>query len=76
MCPLLLDHSKWPFYADEVIIECRQKFWCLIEIDGHYYALNSSARGRYNLTAVHDAGMAILGKSIGPFIDIALNLTE
>jgi len=68
--------GDWPFYAEEVTIECRQKHWCVIEIDGHDYALNGASQGRFNLTSVHDAGMAIMGKSIGDFIDMALKLAE
>lgn len=26
--------GDWPFYADEVIIECRSKHWCIVTIDG------------------------------------------
>ena len=67
-------NGDWPFYVDEVIIECRQKHWCIITIDGYDYALNGSAKGRYKLENPHDAGMAILGKSIGDFIQMALEL--
>ena len=68
--------GDWPFYADKVIIECRQKYWCVVTIDNYDYALNGAAKGRYNLEDVHEAGMAILGKSVGPFIDMALKLGE
>jgi hypothetical protein len=66
--------GDWPFYAEEVIVECRQKHWCVVTIDGFDYALNGSAKGRYKLENPHDAGMAVLGKSISDFIKIALNL--
>ncbi len=66
--------GDWPFYVDEVIIECRQKHWCIVTIDGYDYALNGAAKGRYKLESPHDAGMAILGKSIGDFITMALEL--
>ena len=46
----------------------------MVEIEGYDYALNGAAQGRFNLTSVHDAGMAIIGKSIGGFIDMALKL--
>jgi len=68
--------GEWPFYADEVIIECRQKHWCVVTIDNYDYALNGAAKGRYKFEDVHEAGMAILGKSVGPFIDMALKLGE
>jgi hypothetical protein len=68
--------GDWPFYHDEVTIECREKHWCVVTIEDKDYALNGSAQGRYKLENVHDAGMAILGKSIGPFIQMALQLGE
>ncbi len=66
----------WPFYADEVIIECRDKHWCIVTINDHDYALNGSAQGRFRLPNVTQAGMAILGKSTQQFIDIALSLSN
>ncbi len=68
--------EEWPFYSEEVIIECRQKHWCVVTIDKYDYALNGAAKGRYKIEDVHEAGMAILGKSVEPFIDIALKLGE
>lgn len=69
-------NGEWPFYADTVTIECRQKHWCVVTIDNYDYALNGAAKGRYKIEDVHEAGMAILGKSVGPFIDMALKLGE
>jgi len=66
--------GDWPFYHDEVIIECRHKNWCVVTIDNRDYALNGSAKGHYKLEFPHEAGMAILGKSIHPFIEMALEL--
>ncbi len=66
--------GEWPFYAESVIVERRHKHWCIITIDGHDYALNGAAQGKYKLENPHDAGMAIVGKSIGDFIKIALEL--
>ena len=68
--------GEWPFYHDSITVECRNKHWCVAIIDGKTYALNGSAKGRFKLDDVHDAGMAILGKSTGPFIDICLKLGE
>jgi len=68
--------GDWPFYHDEVIIECRKKYCCVVTIDNKDYALNGCAKSRYNLASPHDAGMAILGKSLSPFIDMALKLGE
>lgn len=66
--------GDWPFYHERVIIECRENFWCIVTVEGYDYALNGSAKGRYKLEDPFEAGMAILGKSIGPFIDMALQL--
>lgn len=66
--------SEWPFYSNEVIVECRYGHWCVVTIDGVDYALNGSAQGRYKLEHVHDAGMAILGVYIKPFIDMCFEL--
>ena len=61
---------------EEVIIECRQKHWCILTIDGFDYALNGSAQGRYKLENPHEAGMAILGKSYSDFRDMAFKLND
>ncbi|OEY71908.1 hypothetical protein [Salegentibacter salarius] len=66
--------GDWPFLADEVIIECREKHWCIVTIDGFDYALNATASGRYQLEFPQEAGMAIRGKNISDFINIARNL--
>jgi len=67
-------NGDWPFYVDEIIIECRQKYWCVVTIDGYDYALNGAAKERYKLENPHEAGMAVLGKSIGDFIKMTLEL--
>lgn len=66
--------GDWPFYNDKVIVECRHKHWCIITIDGFDYSLNGSAKGRYKLDNPHEAGMAIIGKSLSEFIKIAREL--
>ncbi|SFJ76897.1 hypothetical protein [Myroides guanonis] len=66
--------GEWPFYCEEVVIECRYSHWCIISIEGYDYALNGSAKGRYKLENPHDAGMAILGESLSKFISMTLNL--
>ncbi len=68
--------GEWPFYHEEVIIECREKHWCVITIDNKDYALNGSAHGRYKLEFPREAGMSIPGISINPFIDMALKLKK
>ena len=30
--------GEWPFYADEVTIECRHKYWCVVTINNYDYA--------------------------------------
>ena len=67
-------NGEWPFYADEVVVECRHRHWCIVSINGFDYALNGSAKGRYKLENPHDAGMAIIGKSLSKFIEIAREL--
>lgn len=66
--------EEWPFRADEVLLECRDAIFCIVNIDGYDFALNGSASSRFNYHFPHDAGMAIIGKSVGPFIDMALEL--
>lgn len=68
--------SDWSFYAEVVIIECRQNHWCIVTIDGFDYVLNGSAKGRYKLENPQNTGMEILGKSISDFIKMALELNE
>ncbi len=66
--------GNWPFYAEEVIVECRDKHWCVVTINGSDYGLNGSAQARYKLDSPHTAGMAILGKSLSNFLKIAQEL--
>lgn len=68
--------SEWPFRSDDVIVECREKFFCVVNIDGYDFSLNGAARSRFNYPYPLEAGLAISGKSIGPFIDIALKLAK
>lgn len=67
--------GEWPFYVDEVVVECRYKNWCVITIKGCDYALNGIAKSRYKLENPHEAGMAIIGKSFTDFIQIARSLS-
>lgn len=64
----------WPFRADEVTIECRDSMIFVINIGGFDFALNGIAAGHLKLPFPHEAGEAILGKSVGPFIDLAREL--
>lgn len=65
---------EWPFFHDEVTVECRYKNWCVITIKGYDYGLNGAAKSRYKLDSPLEAGMAILGKNVDKFIEIARNL--
>lgn len=68
--------GEWPFRFDEVVVECRQGLFCVININGYDFALNGAAKSRFGYPCPHDAGVAILGKSVGPFIDIAFSLSS
>jgi hypothetical protein len=66
--------GEWPFRAEAVIVECRGKLCAIVNVEGYAFALNGLAAGHFNLPGPHPAGVAILGRSIGPFIDMALSL--
>lgn len=66
--------GEWPFYADEVIIECRYKYWSIVTIDGYDYALNGSASGKYKLQSPNEAGMSIIGKPVTDFIKLSQDI--
>jgi hypothetical protein len=66
--------EDWPFRADRVILECIDSTFAIVNINGYAYALTGAATSRFNIPSAHDAGMAILGKSIGPFITMASEL--
>ena len=68
--------DKWPFRSDEVVIECRENLFCVVNIAGYDFALNGSAKSRFGYPDPHDAGLAILGRSVGPFIDLAFSLAS
>jgi len=68
--------GEWPFRFDEVLIECRDDLFCVINIAGHDFALNGATKSRFEYPDPHDAGVAILGKSMGPFIDMAFSLCK
>jgi hypothetical protein len=66
--------DKWPFRADEVVVECRDNMFCVVNVKGYDFALNGSAKTRFGYPDPHDSGVAILGRSVGPFIDLAFSL--
>ena len=67
--------GEWPFRNDSVTLECRDGMFCIVNIGGFDFALNGAARSQFGLPFAHDAGVAVLGKSVGPFIDIAFKLS-
>ena len=67
--------GNWPFRADCVVVERRGKIFYIVNIEGFAFSLNGAARSRFNLPDPHDAGVAVLGKSVSPFIDMASALT-
>lgn len=68
--------GEWPFRRDRVTVECREGLFCVINIGGYDFALNGAARGGLRLPDPHEAGVAILGKSVGPFINMAFSLSS
>ena len=66
--------GDWPFYTDEIIIECRDNHWCIVTIEGYDYALNGSAKSKYKIDDPHEGGVSIPGKTFTEFIAIAKNI--
>ena len=66
--------EEWPFRDDRATVECRDGLFCIVNIGGYAFALNGAARSKFGLPFPHDAGVAVLGKSVGPFITMALGL--
>lgn len=64
----------WPFYVEEIIVECRYGHWCIVSVEGYDYALNGSAKGRYKLDNPFDGGVIIPGTTFTEFIKIAFEL--
>ena len=67
--------GEWPFRDDRVTVECCDGLFYIVNIGGYDFALNGAARSRFGLPFAHDAGVAVLGKSVGPFIDMAHGLS-
>lgn len=70
--------GEWPFYADKIILvqTSKKMISCVIKnkTGMHEYALNGIAESALNLKLVHDAGKAIVGKSIAEFIYMGMKL--
>lgn len=70
------EFNEWPFYVEEVEIECRENHWLVVTIDDYDYALNGAAASRYKLPDVHSYGVAKKGLSIQDIIDEARKLCD
>ena len=66
--------EMWPFRTDRVIVECQNNMFCIVHITGYAFGLNGAARSHLKIPCPHDAGVAVLGRSVGPFIDMAFAL--
>jgi hypothetical protein len=66
--------GEWPFRTDRVVVELQEGLFAIANIEGYAFALNGAAASRFKLPFPHDAGVAVLGKSVGPIVDIALSL--
>ena len=66
--------GDWPFRSDETLLQRRGDLFYIAYIGGYEFALNGAASSRFDIPSPHDAGVAILGKSIGPFIDLCRGL--
>ncbi len=67
--------GEWPFREDRVTVECRDRVFYVVNIGGYDFALNGAAQSRLGLPFAHAAGMAVLGKSVRPFIEMAQGLS-
>ena len=67
--------DEWPFRNDRVTVECRDGLFYIVNIGGYDFALNGMARSRFGLPSAYEAGVAVLGKSVGPFIEMAHGLS-
>ena len=65
-CPV-----DWPFRADRVIVERRDKIFYIANVEGFAFALNGAAMSRFHVPNPHRAGVAMMGRSVSPFVDIA-----
>ena len=66
--------GDWPFRTERVIVEFREKLFCILNTEGYDFALNGAAATRFRLPPLHESEIAILGKSVGPFIEAARSL--
>lgn len=68
--------EEWPFRTDRVIVECRNDLYCIVHINGYAFSLNGITQSHLEVPCPHEAGVAVLGKSVGPFRDMAFELCK
>ena len=68
--------DDWPFRVDRVIVQRQEEHFFIVNIGGFDFGLNGAAQKRFGLLDPHDAGMAVLGRSLGPFITMAGELSK
>ena len=68
--------GEWPFRRNCVTVECRDRLFYVINIGGYDFALNGAAQSKFRLPSAHEAGVAVLGKSVVPFIEMAAGLAS
>ena len=68
--------DEWPFYTDKVSVINLGCDALAIEISGLLYGLNGLGLSRYNLPDPYKMGVAKMGKSIVPFMDIGFDLKK
>jgi len=67
--------KEWPFTSDKVYIKQTEKIFVTCLIDGKEYALNGTAHDKYKgIKFPHECGKAVIGKTVGDFINIGLRL--
>ncbi len=61
--------GEWPFRVNRVILEKQDATFCVAYLNGYAFALNGAAKSRLGLPFPHDAGLAVLGRSVGEFTE-------
>ncbi len=66
--------TKWPLRVNEAVVECQREIAYVLNVGGFDFALNGLARSWLNLPYPHRAGVAVIGESVGPLLEIAEEL--
>lgn len=61
--------GEWPFRVDRVILEQQDATFYVVYINGYAFALNGAAKSHLGIPFPHDAGFAVLGRSVAAFIE-------